>query len=325
MSDGSGASGWRRWTQVEHFDESSPTDEHFVLDAAAGEVVFGPGVRHVDGTVRQFGAVPRKAAPIRAAVYRVGGGRRGNVARGAIRALRTSVPFVTRVHNRRPATGGVDGEDIAAAIARAPAFLRTRQRAVTVADYEYLAQAADPRVGRVRCVSGSGPEAAVIRLAVLPVLSGDPAQPGELRDWAPPPDLLARVASDLDSRRVLGTRLIVESPFFQPVTAVARLVVRPGADPERVMQTAVEAMYRYLHPAAGGPDGTGWPFGRSVVSGELLAEVARLPGVELVAEVRLYRSQREGDEGWSNRVELGQGALPLSQGHRVELVERAAR
>jgi predicted phage baseplate assembly protein len=323
VAGGSGQDGWEAWERVEHFDASRETDRHFRLEVATGEIVFGPGVRQLDGTLRQFGAVPDTAAPIRASVYRVGGGSRGNVAAAAITTLRTSVPFVaSRLGNRRPATGGVDGEDIEAVKRRAPAFLRTRQRAVTTSDYEYLATAADPRAARTRCLAGDGAEQAVIRLAVVPVVSGDPGRPADLSTFLPDPQLLARISADLDARRVLGTRLIVEAPFYQRITAEARCTAAPRADVARVQDDALAALYRYLHPLAGGPEGTGWPFGRTVVAGELLALLARVPGVAQVEEVRLYRfDARTGAraEGWATRMELGAGALPFSVEHQVEV------
>jgi predicted phage baseplate assembly protein len=318
----SGQDGWQAWERVEHFDASAATDRHFRLDPATGEIVFGPGVRQLDGTLRQFGAVPHTAAPIRATVYRVGGGSRGNVAAGAVAVLRTSVPFVTRVHNRVPATGGVDGEDIEAVKRRAPAFLRTRQRAVTTTDYEYLATAADPRAARTRCLAGQGAEVAVIRLAVVPVITGDPGLPADLSSYLPDAELLERISTDLDARRVLGTRLIVEAPFYQRITAEARCTAGPRADRARVQADAVAALYRYLHPLVGGPDGTGWPFGRTVVAGEMLALLGHVPGVEQVEEVRLYRfDARTGSraDGWTTRVELGAGALPFSVDHQVQV------
>ncbi len=50
--------GWQAWTAVEDFAASGPDDRHFILDAAAGEVMFGPAVRQADGSVRQYGRVP---------------------------------------------------------------------------------------------------------------------------------------------------------------------------------------------------------------------------------------------------------------------------
>lgn len=309
-----GSEGWRRWDQVDDFDLSGPGDEHVALEAVTGEVVFGPATRQLDGTTRSLGAVPPAGAPIRA-TYRVSGGSRGNVLRGAIRTLRSQVPTVARVENRRPAAGGVDGEDVAGARERAPAFLRTRDRAVTRADYEYLARAADPRVARVRALAGADDEPAVIRLLVVPAWSGNPEEqprPGEFR---PGNELLARVAEDLDTRRVLGTRLVVSPPHYQWVSPEVAVRVPPGGDGGRIARDAVAVLHRYLHPLQGGPDGKGWPFGRSVTSGELLGTLQRRLGVEVPEAVRLYRvdpATRSRSGGWTNKLELGPGVLPFS-------------
>ena len=76
----------------------------------------------------------------------------GNVAAGAISVLKSSIPYVASVENRRAARGGVDGEDIENAKVRGPIRLRTRGRAVTAEDYEYLAREAAPEVARVRAL-----------------------------------------------------------------------------------------------------------------------------------------------------------------------------
>src|SRR5207248_5367003 len=140
-------SGWVEWTRVESFADSGPTERHFVLDPVAGEVAFGPAVREADGSLRHYGAVPPKDAVVRIPRYRTGGGQAGNVARGAISVLKSSIPYVTRVENRVGATGGVDTEDVDAAKVRGPIVLRTRNRAVTVEDYEELAREAAPHAG----------------------------------------------------------------------------------------------------------------------------------------------------------------------------------
>jgi predicted phage baseplate assembly protein len=117
-------------------------------------VHFPPAVREADGSLRGFGAVPPKGAPLRVPEYLTGGGPAGNVAARTITVLRTTVPFVDRVENRRAAHGGVDGETIEEAKERGPLALRTRDRAVTAEDYEQLARRAAPGIARVRCVPG---------------------------------------------------------------------------------------------------------------------------------------------------------------------------
>jgi predicted phage baseplate assembly protein len=314
------ADGWQDWIQVEHFGDSGPEDDHFVLDLVAGHIVFGPAVRQADGTARQYGAVPPKSAAIRVPRYQVGGGGKGNVARGEITALRASVPYVARVENRRPAAGGVDGENVESARRRAPLFLRSRDRAVTEADYEYLGREADPRVARTSCRVDDG---STVRLVVVPVIPGKWSQPLQPAAAHPSPELLDIVTRYLDERRMIGTRLLVERPNYRWITAVATVVVSAGADRERVSDRALEAIYSYLHPLRGGIDGDGWPFGRAVPAGELLAAVARIPGVAAVEEVKLYPvDPRTGQrsEGWTNKIDLVPGALPFSFEHVVDVV-----
>ncbi|NEE43876.1 putative baseplate assembly protein, partial [Streptomyces sp. SID8455] len=98
---------WQVWTPVEHFGASSPGDRHVRIDAVSGEFALPPEVREEDGTMRAYGAVPEKGAQLRVPRYRTGGGSAGNVARGAISVLRSSVPYVAGVDNREAATGGV--------------------------------------------------------------------------------------------------------------------------------------------------------------------------------------------------------------------------
>jgi predicted phage baseplate assembly protein len=312
----------QEWQQVAHFATSGAQDRHFVLDPVGGEVIFGPGVRQPDGALRQYGAVPPKGASIKIPFYQVGGGRRGNVARGAITALHASVPFVARVENRKPASGGVDGEDVENAKLRAPLFLRARRRAVTMKDYESLALEADSRAARVRCISGQGADAAVVRLVVLPSLPGEPSVPVPFVALQPRPELLTKIAAYLDERRVLGARLLVEPPAYRWIRAVATVQLGPLANPDRVTQDALAALYRHLHPLYGGSEGTGWPFGRDVQSGELLATVQRVPGVEVVEDVKLYLvdpATRQPIEGARLKVELEPGMLPFSIEHVVGL------
>ncbi|WP_315098954.1 putative baseplate assembly protein, partial [uncultured Cellulomonas sp.] len=66
--------GWDTWTEVESFAGHDEDDHVLVVDRAAGEVRLAPAVREPDGTLRAFGAVPPKGAPLRVPSYRTGGG-----------------------------------------------------------------------------------------------------------------------------------------------------------------------------------------------------------------------------------------------------------
>ncbi len=309
--------GWEDWTVVENFGTSVPDDRHVVLDASAGEFLFPPAVREPDGSLRRYGAVPPKGAMIRVPRYRTGGGRAGNVARGAISVLRSSEPYVSEVENREAAIGGVDAETVAEAKVRVPHRMRVLERAVTAADHELIARQAVPSLARVRCLPIVG-EAGGARVLVVPDAVADEGDRLRFEQLMPSDEVLATVARQLDERRLLGTRLVVEPPRYQGVTVVARLLT-VDAEANGVHETALAALYRYLNPLRGGPDGTGWAFGGSVRFGEVFAVLQRVPGVARVEEVRLFPANPlTGARGAPvEHVELAPNALVFSHQHQI--------
>ena len=317
--------GWQPWAAVETFAGRRAEERVFVLDHAAGEVLLGPAVREPDGGLRSYGAVPPKSAKLRVAEYRVGGGRRGNVAAGALRVLKSSVPYVARVANRHSGAGGVDAEDIENAKARGPLLMRTRDRAVTAEDYEELAREAAPQVARVRCVSATadptGTPSGTVRVLVVPTVGDDGSGRLRFEQLQPDDGVLASIAGYLDQRRVVGSRLTVEPPFYRGITVVARLTARPGVEHERLRRSALAAVYRYFHPVHGGPDGTGWPFGRPVQAGDVFAVLQRLPGCELVDDVKLFPADpitgRRGEA--VQRLEIPPNGLTFSYEHQIRV------
>ena len=166
----------------------------FRIDRATGDVHFGPAVREPDGSLRGYGAVPPKGAPLRVPAYRVGGGPTGNVSAGTVRVLRSTVPGVDRVENRRAAIGGVAPETVAEAKLRGPLALRTRDRAVTAEDYDQLARAAAPQVARVRTVpADSADEAGGVRVLVVPAAPTDVEGQLRFEDLVPTEETLQAV------------------------------------------------------------------------------------------------------------------------------------
>ncbi|MCX4863193.1 putative baseplate assembly protein [Streptomyces sp. NBC_00257] len=321
----SSAEGWQVWTAVEHFGASAPHDRHVRIDAVSGEFAFPPEVREPDGTMRSYGAVPEKGAQLRIPRYRTGGGAAGNVARGAINVLRSSVPYVAGVDNREAAGGGVDGETVENAKVRAPNILRVQERAVTAGDYEAIAREAAPSLRRVRCVPAVAGEAGAVRVLVVPDAVVD--QGGQLRfeQLIPSDSVLSTVTARLDERRLVGTRLLVEPPAYQGVTVVARVVTN-GGDADRVRADAIAALFGHIDPLRGGADGTGWPFGRPVQYGEIFAVLQGVRGVGLVDEVRLFPADPiTGRRGAAvDRIDVAPGALVFSHQHQVEVTASAA-
>jgi predicted phage baseplate assembly protein len=315
--------GWQAWEAVEHFAASGPDDRHFVLDAVTGSVRFGPATREPDGSLRQYGAVPERGQAIRMRGHAVGGGKHGNVAKGAIRTLKSSIPFVSDVENLESAQGGVDGETIEQAKARGPILLRTRSRAVTAEDYEAIAMEAAPEVARVECVTAGEDDVNAGSLRVLIVPAAPIGDDGhiEFAELVPDEETLQRIGERLDEVRLIGTRVSVEPPSYRGVTVVARIVARPRADVERIKTEALTALYGYLNPISGGPDGEGWPFGRPVQSGEVYGLLQRIRGVDMVEDARLFGANPvTGERGKETRkLELDPYSLLFSYEHQVRV------
>jgi predicted phage baseplate assembly protein len=311
--------GWDEWRQVTSFAESTEEDNVFALDATSGEIILGPAVRLADGSVRQFGAVPPKAAPLRVRSYRTGGGRRGNLAARSLSILRSTIPFVASVENRFAASGGVDGEDLENAKVRGPLALRTRNRAVTALDYEVLAREAAPEIARIRAVPADENDPGAVRVLVVPSVADQEFGRLRFEQLLPEPAPLERIAKYLDERRVIGARVVVEPPRYQGITVVVRVRARSRYAPAQVRDECLAALYGYFHPTTGGPDGEGWPFGRPIHVGEVYSVLQRLAGVEIIEDARLFAADPiSGERGQAvQRLDIDANALVFSYEHQV--------
>lgn len=310
------------YVEVQHFADSSAGDPHFRIDRYVGEVQLAPAVRDPDGGLVHYGAVPPAGAVLRLDSYRTGGGRVGNVVRGQVRVLKTSVPYVTRVENRVPAVGGAEAETLEDAKIRGPLLLRSRGRAVTAEDFEHLARDVAPDAARVHCVP-EGAATAGVRVLVVPHVPSD--EVGRIRrdDLDPPAATLRRISATLDERRLVGTRLLVQPPDYSWLTAVVSASARPLFDPAEVRVEMLRALYTLYHPLVGGPDGTGWPFGRSVQSHEVHAALAAIPGVDMAREITVALFPAEADTGRRGgavqRLDLPPTGLVFSYEHQVRV------
>jgi predicted phage baseplate assembly protein len=325
-----GPHGWEPWHQVQGFGESGETDEHWRLNATDGTILFGPAVRLADGSIKQYGAVPPAGAHVRIRRYRTGGGRAGNVAAHEVVTLKSALPFIGRVDNRRAGAGGVDGETLEAAKTRGPLVLGTRNRAVTARDFEQLAREATPQVARVRCLPVDADGIAVadsdaargVRVLVVPAVSADDDGRFTFEQLVPPEQMMATVRDYLDERRMVGARVVVTPPRYLGVTAVIRVRPRPRADPDELRAAVLQALYTYFDPLHGGPEGDGWAFGRPVLLGEVFGVAQRIDGVDLIEDARMFPADPiSGQRGDAvTRIDLESDSLVFSYGHQVQVV-----
>ncbi len=298
-----GSEEWESWQEVPDFGDSGFSDKHFTCDSATGEIRFGPALRQPDGSVWSYSAIPPRGAQIRAASYCHGGGSGGNVQAGMLNVLKTSIPYVDHVVNHAPAMGGIDAESIELAKLRTPQLLRLRERnegrAVTAGDYEALAQRADSRVQRARCVQppplreGDGQAAGTVFVLLVPTVN-DPAghiAPNELRLED---DLREKVQHYLNAYRLLTIRLDIREPEYLWVEVELSCAAYPGVEQERVRTEIEKRIYRYLNPIVGGPIGDGWPFGRALYPADVYTCLQNVAGIDYIESLRVSRVSPSG-------------------------------
>jgi predicted phage baseplate assembly protein len=298
----------QEWKEVEFFAVSSSDDRVFTLDSVSAELRLGPAVRQPDGTMKLYGAVPGRGANLVFSRYRTGGGQEGNVQKGIINTLKTAIPFIARIANRQPAWGGLDAETLEAAITRAPALLHSRDRAVTEADFEFLARQAVPSsIGRVKCLQPNPDQAGRIipgqvYLLVIPRL---PEPQGYLapESLALDEDDLLKLRMYMDERRLLTCRLDIRPPAYLWTAVRVQLHASPDVAKADVESEVLTRLYRFLNPLSGGPEGRGWPFGRTLYLSDVYQSLQGVPGVQFVRSVDLFAT-RPGGAPEGNPVEM---------------------
>ena len=265
---------WVRWHRVDHFRFSEKKSRHYVIDWSSGTVRFGNGVN---------GMIPPAGREnVRAAWYQAGGGAKGSVARNALTALKRSIPFVEKAFNVDQAGGGSDAEKAASVMVRGPQTIKNRDRAVTWEDYEWLAREASFQVARVKCLPAkTKDDAGTVRLIIVP--QSDELQPSLSQG------LIRQVNDSLNTReRRIGTaNLSVIGPQYIEVSVQATVFPEKPEEADLVRRQVRENLTAFFHPLFGGPDGTGWEFGRDVYVSEVCKVIEDTEGVHHAENVTL--------------------------------------
>ncbi len=300
------------WVRVEDFHGSGPADPHYLLDPQTGRINLGDGRR---------GRIPVAGAQVTAVRYSVGGGAIGNVGAGLISKIKGRLRDVAGVANLRAAHDGDDGETLEEVKLRAPHDLRTRDRAVSAADFADLARrtpgVALHSVFALARRAVAADESIVekdgsVTLLVLPVSDRLTPQPDE--------DQKRAICRWLEPRRLITTELHITGPRYATITDLsARVSVRSDHDLFTVQTAVHDALLAFLDPFTGGDDGTGWPLGQDVYHGDLYERILAVPGVRRAWGLAVSVDGDVGDAG-TDIAAIAEGHLPALSRDAIELV-----
>jgi hypothetical protein len=276
---------WVRWHQVSDFHQSGPASRHFTLDPITGRIQFGDG---------QQGKIPLVGGEnIKALKYGVHDGAAGNTKAGTITVMRNpsgDLAEIKSVTNPEASAGGSDAETVAEVKRRGPQRLKSRDRAVTLEDFEALAREASGEVAHARCLPARDPNGnrkeGWVTVVVMPESS-------EIRP-TPGPVLVRTVKQYLENRVLTNladaNQIYVKGPEYIEASINAQVVPLEPEKADEVELSILEALENFLNPLRGGPLKEGWELGRNVFLSEVYAEIEAVGGVDHVARLRMQGS-----------------------------------
>lgn len=279
-----GDKSYRVWREIESFADAAPTDCVYRVDRAMGRIQFAPAVSGEGST--PLSAVPALGRDIRV-WYRVGGGRAGNVAIGALTVLKTPIPDLT-VTNADRAACGAEAETVQEAVRRGPLELTSMRSAVTARDFERVALSVRA-VARAKAYAQSqiwahAPQG-VVEILLVPFVDAEALPDAGIT--APAvierrnEELRARVQKAVDLRRPLGVQTAVSWARVRPVSVAARVVISREEDAPGVEARLRRRLNRLFSPLREEP------FGRVLRASDVYEAMLADPGVRYADQLRL--------------------------------------
>ncbi|GHC39345.1 baseplate J/gp47 family protein [Streptomyces cinnamoneus] len=275
--------GGEDWSVQTSFEHSGEADEHVVLNAATGQVHFGPAVADGSGRKVQHGKIPERGSPVTVAGYRCTAGGKGNGI-PADTAWRLP-PGVVSIRNTASGQGADGFTDTSGGTFQAGVRLKVVPF-VTADEHGWFP---------------------------FPMLT--PTQDAcdtvqrSLRALHP-----AGVPVWLETPHYVGIRSEAHVVPEDYLTATERAALAMAAE---------RALYRWFNPVDGGPDGKGWPLGRPVYTGEAYRVLEGVQGIARVDSVVLHGSDMNTGAavGTTLRIDCGDEQTVYSVEHRVTVAE----
>jgi len=253
------------WNPLQDLLESAPLDPVFVVEIESDGTAT---IRFGDGT---SGYHPDPSSAF-TATYRIGNGAAGNVGADSLVNLASPSALMQKCRNPLPAAGGTDPETNDQIRRRAPQAFLTQERAITMADYEAVAQMSTQVDRAVSTLRWTGAWYTVFT-AVEPVGGGLLTKALEKTLYA-----------NLNRYRLAGQDLELDSPQYVSLEIVLQICV----DPDYFQSDVRTALNQVLSDSVlpNGQKGAFYPdnftFGQTVYLSPVYAAARSVPGVVTV-------------------------------------------
>jgi hypothetical protein len=241
---------------------------------------------------------PRTDEPAVQVVYQTYHGSAANVGAGQIDGLYENIRGISAVSNPVAAYGGRDAPTDEDQVNFSAALLRTRDRAVTRADFYDIITTQCTGVQRVKCVGGVGPAGEPMPDAVCVAVLLEEYESGAHIF----PTMRKRLESALSAKGALlplGRELIVCQPRFVAFNVRIWLEAEQMEGAYDLQKNCADSIRRFLDPLRGGFEGQGF-------------EIGQLPGrTQLIAYLKAAHPQ----------IKITQMAMTASYANRELVIE----
>lgn len=251
---------------------------------------------------------------------------------GSITQLAKVLPTVAGIRQPYTSYGGRTAESDLAFAMRASERLRHKGRSLQPWDYERLILERFPELHKVKCIPARPGQPGQVTVIVIPDIRNKlPFEP-----FAPraPSSLLLQAQEYLQDRAPPSAQIAVRNAHYIGVRVRVAVRFRSEGNEEFYKDTLNQDLNRFLSPWAY-QEGSDLALGGKIYASSIVDFIDRLPYVDYVAGIKLFRSEdgityrpisRPADsagEGYSVATERPDGVLVAARQHQIDALSDA--
>jgi hypothetical protein len=180
------------------------------------------------------------------------------------------------------------------------------------------------RVAKAKVIPNFNPKFPCLKLPGEVTLLVQPQPPPRAAFPGAPPAVasdgfIATIQNAVERRRLVTTNIHVIGPRYVEVNVSVRVFLKKRVSEAEARESIRRALEEFLDPVFGGPDGRGWPFGRSIFPSEISRQLAKVAGVDYVTRIAINNPEP------GKALKLPYDGLPASGRHTITTVTFESR
>lgn len=300
---------YRKWQEVDNFDESTSEDRHFLVDRMNNRIHFGDGVHAM---------IPRNTSGIAFKILtKCCAGEDANLDRDKINDSLGNLMFVERIYNPIKAYGGMNMETIDKALRRGTSILNARRRLVTSTDYEREVLNFSSRIMQAKAICGIKKDGSYDPGAVTIVILMEDYKDGPYSFL----NMRNRIMDHIKNKCEITMnpdKIEIVEPLFMRISVDAWVQILGGEDAFEVSQSLQNILMDYIDPIKK----ENWDIGSMIAESQIELRLNMEKGKALLKKLMITVAYQ--DEQGSHETSLGEMAgnpyvLPVNGTHHIHI------